>query len=149
MYFPYIDDELKDKIKEEGDYHEWIYTTHVGIEMMCYINRTELGTLCGYVVIDDKDNDLFGKHYTDTSFIKVHGGITYSDFDNDDNWVFGFDCAHIYDRIPAFDNDYFSKKIYRDMEYVISECESLSDQLSVFSKSKIRDIKINKILKNE
>lgn len=70
---------------------------------------------------------------------RVHGGLTYSGDkcptnDPDGNWWFGFDCAHAGDFIP-YDGavrDLVSRHdgdIYRDLTFVIAQCEHLAKQL--------------------
>lgn len=71
----------------------------------------------------------------------VHGGITYSDGDDeypansDGGWWYGFDCAHCDDaeiepdtRFPQFHR---RKGVVRTLEYVVGECESLASQLQL------------------
>jgi hypothetical protein len=76
----------------------------------------------------------------------VHGSITYSGGKDgypveSDLWWFGYDCAHVGDakdpsilgeeqkefeaRYPHFYDD----GVIRDLDYCISECESLADQI--------------------
>lgn len=71
--------------------------------------------------------------------LSCHGGITYADTSDDSllevpktQWVFGFDCEHLHDYAPAlapltsgFDRD----AVYRDIDYVMSECKYLAQQL--------------------
>lgn len=67
--------------------------------------------------------------------LQVHGGITYADAklngsDKEDAWWFGFDTAHCDDFCPAMDADkLFNTGVYRDLEYVHRETESLAEQL--------------------
>ena len=122
---------ISEIIKEEGDFHEWIYTAKNGLEIECLIRRNTTLALCGYVVITS-DNKLFGLDY-DTIYSKVntsvHGGLTYSD-EGDGGWVIGFDCAHAGDLCPAFP---YYDGVYRTKEYVIEECERLAESVSKFS----------------
>ena len=87
--------------------------------------------------------------------IEIHGGLTYSKPGNNfitlDGWVFGFDTAHSGDdynlgeafKYLAEDGDDFEEfyksnsymdhypgDTYRDLDYVINECEELAKQLS-------------------
>lgn len=62
----------------------------------------------------------------------VHGGITYSGGGDiypieSDLWWFGFDCAHIGDLTKY--SFVGSNDIERTLEYVLSECKSLAEQL--------------------
>lgn len=62
-------------------------------------------------------------------YFDVHGGITFAgDFDNKDEWWFGFDCAHCDDNPEKC-----------DLKYVGDECERLSEQLLKFEKKEKRD----------
>jgi hypothetical protein len=64
---------------------------------------------------------------------------------DDDIWLFGFDCAHAGDRVPAIearlkslDSPVPTYDEYRTLEYVIGECEQLASQLaSITSSEKI------------
>lgn len=139
--------DIFDKIKKEGDYHEWEYTTENGMVMKCYLQRHDtMKHLCGYVVITE-DNKFWYKDYDEIP-VHVHGGLTYASSDDNKNWILGFDCAHSGDLVPSFRKIYLNddNDIYRDKEYVISECESLADQLAEWSISKIRDIKLGKLI---
>jgi len=148
--------ELYDKIKEEGDYFEWVYTAKNEVEFKCFWRRNKtLKHLCGYVILD-KYNNFFGKCYDDIP-VQVHGGLTYSE-DDDDNWIVGFDCAHSGDLTPYFnqkEQEFIQSSlglkiplygVYRDRKFVESECENLAEQLSEWSLSKIRDIKLGKLI---
>lgn len=102
------------------------------------VDATEYVEGCGY------------EHAVDAK-LEVHGGITFAaachgvvchkhdDESAGPTWWFGFDCAHAWDVMPAMaareralglgplsgEND-----VYRDMDYVIGECESLALQLT-------------------
>ena len=141
--------ELYDKIKKEGDYHEWEYTAKNGIVMKCYLQRhNKMKHLCGYVVLTE-DNKFWYKDYDRVS-VQVHGGLTYAGDGENGTWVLGFDCAHSGDLVPSFQDNRLNlnylNDVYRDKEYVISECESLAEQLSEWSISKMRDIKLGKLI---
>lgn len=56
---------------------------------------TDMGHRNGYMHLP-KGHELEGLDYNDTDF-EVHGGLTFSKWIND-RWVFGFDCAHCWDR---------------------------------------------------
>ena len=96
----------------------------------CVIKRTKaLGILCGYVVIP-KDSALYNKHYCDELFdnIKVHGGLTYSEYEErGDEYLIGFDCAHCDDLAPYKQDLY--QGTYRNIGYVEYECLRLARQL--------------------
>lgn len=112
----------------------------------CLIVRGKAGALCGYVGVAE-GHPLYGVQYSDDSVsLDAHGGITYSDFcfgdpeghtichvagdgEPDKVWWFGFDCLHLYDRVPKWsDNDHGDA--YRDIDYVKNECRQLAEQLA-------------------
>lgn len=119
----------------------------------CHIRRGSVGALCGYVGVA-KNHPAFGMHYYDRpddlnptvewwrrhvtnwvqykiSDINVHGGLTFSD-GSGDLWLFGFDCAHVFDLIPCgtqYTRDFKNTEVYRDIEYVKHECAFLAKQL--------------------
>lgn len=109
----------------------------------CLVRRNDkFGFLCGYVAVN-KDHPLYEKDDCD---FDCHGGLTFSshcdgdpvkgichltkDEDEDGAWWFGFDCGHAWDispnLLPRFDD---FGDFYRDVEYVISEVESLAKKL--------------------
>jgi len=123
---------IKDILKQEGDYHQWLYTAKNGLQIDCFIKRNHTLALCGYVIITP-DNELYGLDYDDMYqrlTVSVHGGLTYSNKDKH-GWIVGFDCAHDGDFCPAF--PYFGG-IYRTKEFVICECEKLAEDVSNFSR---------------
>lgn len=69
----------------------------------------------------------------------VHGSLTYADKHCPEGgeapegfWWFGFDCSHCDDLCPAYDSTMRSG-VYRDIEYVRAECESLAKQLAEYT----------------
>ena len=133
-------------IKKEGDVREWIYTCKNGIDFKCYIRRVpRCGHLCGYVHLTP-DSDYYGYEYDDIP-VDCHGGLTYGSEHNNE-WVIGFDCAHLEDLQPFYSDMevYGNTGTYRDMEYVAKECESICEQLSTKSKSHHRTTKINQLI---
>lgn len=127
----------------------------------CLIVRGPAGALCGYVGVPE-GHPCFGKEYgdcepvtpldEDTSYIDVHGGLTFSDFcaDSEDEsrhichvpgpgepdrvWWLGFDCAHFYDLSPKYKDDDMlggPERSYRGIEYVKREVEKLARQLAL------------------
>ena len=132
-------------VEKEGDYLEWDYKTNSGINYKCRIIRNKyIKHLCGYVILT-KDNKFYGKHYDDIP-VQVHGGLTFSDFYEGD-WMIGFDCAHHGDITPGCGYEHISGMgTYKDMNFVKSECELLAEQISDYSLSKIRSIKLDKLV---
>jgi hypothetical protein len=139
---------LRDLIGKEGDELQWDYTCSNGVIIHCSIHRNDVKALCGYITLT-KDNSLYGVDYDDIN-ISAHGGLTYQGYDQNENWVIGFDCGHYGDLTPYFllkeDFPFNSFGEYRDMKYVKSECESMAEQASVFSKSIERYNKISQII---
>ena len=134
---------------QEGDKHEWEYKSY-----KCEIARNTLKAWCGYVYLP-ADHDYYGLN--DNYFsVSVHGGITYTS-DSGKFWKIGFDCSHagdivIYDEImfPSGQGmSYGFGSVYRDKKFVMSECESIVDQICDKSLSYRRSIKLDKILKIE
>ena len=115
--------DIKDLIAKEGNLKEFTYNL-----FKCYIKRMKSSQhLCGYVVIPES-HLMYRIHYNDIDDIKViniHGGLTFSEEVNNE-WLLGFDCAHINDLQPGYMN---TSGTYRDMEYVRIELESLVDQI--------------------
>lgn len=102
------------------------------------------GHWCGYIQVQ-KDSRLYGKNYYTSSEselgiskvkeainnIEIHGGLTFAGKFDDDNWWFGFDCAHSGD-LQFYQFDYkmnIEGDIYRTKEYVIDECKKLALQI--------------------
>jgi len=75
--------------------------------------------------------------------LDVHGGLTYAEDHKphqkpDGLWWFGFDCAHLGDFMPAYDDQYgIPEGTYRTAEYVKKECEKLAEQLAAFMPEKV------------
>lgn len=82
--------------------------------------------------------------------IDVHGGLTFSNACSEDEeygichpsnqeaWWFGFDCAHLGDLMPAYQNTYSNMSwarrdgTYKNAEYVKSEIKSMALQLKKY-----------------
>lgn len=93
----------------------------------CKIAKSDFGFLCGYIGVP-KNHRFYGVHYMDMD-TNVHGGWTFSDFiDDDDWWYFGFDCAHVGDYIPAIEF-HNSGDVYRDEAFVESELQEAYTEL--------------------
>jgi hypothetical protein len=136
---------LEQKIKLEGDFHQFTHNFN-GVEIDCQIIRNGLGALCGYVSINS-DNTLYGLDYDKISIILdyiPHGGLTYADSD-ESSWKIGFDCAHAGDLCPNLPTNY-GGGIYRDLEFVKSECKKLAESVSKHSKLITRLKNIDSIL---
>lgn len=116
------------------------------------------GALCGYVAVLE-GHPCFGLDCDTTPVyeLSVHGGVTYTDFCNEEDkllgvchippngqsdrvWWIGFDTVHLYDYAPVFEmqkrnytgyvfSDKQTKDVYRNLDYVIAEVESLAKQL--------------------
>ena len=121
----------------EPDYVEWESVTG----LWCHVRRnTEMGHLCGYVDLFPA-HPLHGKGYDEIELdIHPHGGLTYA-AEAEGRWRLGFDCAHLMtDRCPGMEDTMkalgiersfavFSKATYKDIGYVIHQCEQLAQQL--------------------
>lgn len=119
----------------------------------CLIHRGPQGALCGYVAVDP-GHPLHGVDAPDAdNVLAVHGGITYTDrcADTDDEsfgichvpapgaphdvWWLGFHCACAWDVTPGFNIFGWSERLmadctYRDVAYVIEQCQLLALQLT-------------------
>jgi len=73
------------------------------------------------------------------SALRVHGGISFSDFMDDGLFYYGFDCGHAGDFAPEMQKHYetlpehlrrsIPRGVYRDQQFVVSECQQLAAQL--------------------
>lgn len=114
--------------------------------LRCVVVMGTLGHRCGYVGIT-KEHPLFKVEYSELYnmgiHINVHGGLTYSDMQDDypvkstDTWWFGYDCGHAGDGhdpeaiLPEYRSTFVSQpgEILRSQEFCIEECKSLVKQL--------------------
>jgi len=119
----------------------------------CYLVRSPLGSLCGYVKVPHnhpwRGKKYYGKNIRGRRYgirlelrIEVHGGITFSGKPRRStggslrgHW-FGFDCAHFQDMVPALVKlcglntpTLFEGCVYRDVSFVKAECAKLAGQL--------------------
>ena len=129
------------------------FTTKSGLRALIILARGSHH--CGYVAVD-KNHALHGvDYYSLVSDIDVHGNLTYSD-EKDKYpglWWFGFDCAHVGDRVLCEDRasqlsnvgqlsdllgggldsgGTFGHGVFRDADYVEKECESMAQQLNTY-----------------
>ena len=116
--------------ENEADYDEWV---DEGTGYVCSIKRhPELFHLCGYVSVPNTPPFAIAGYNDDPfSNIEVHGGLTYSNVE-DDRKKFGFDCGHAGDMSPGmmvFGSYYIIHEAYRDWAYVKTEVLSLAHQL--------------------
>ena len=133
--------------KQEPDKMQWLDTA---TKLPCLIVRNPAGALCGYVGIAE-DHRHFGISYGDINQdLRVHGGLTFSDFCNpaenesegichlpdegepDHIFWLGFDCSHAFDLSPAHLRIFEGLPLYgeyRDIEYVKNQCAQLAAQL--------------------
>ena len=99
---------------------------------------------CGYVGVP-ADSLLFKINYASNKLaeISVHGGLTYSTQGHDiknsypidsTDWFFGFDCAHCDDGIIELSEYdlkfYLNQSPPKSLDFVVTECESLAEQLA-------------------
>lgn len=120
----------------------------------------DLGYRCGYVGVP-KGDPLYGMQYDDEIFdsVDAHGGLNFSDTRKfvtpDDIWFFGFDCGHCGDAVdkmteegkahlnrepPSCYNFLLEGHVWT-LDEVITESESLSNQLANLSKTIIQSNK--------
>lgn len=94
-----------------------------------------LGHLCGYIDVPNDHPWAKCKQYDVPA--KVHGGITFGPHAKVDESCFriGFDCAHYLDYSPGMlrYKQYglgtkIGKETYKNMEFVMRECEKLAAQ---------------------
>jgi len=127
--------------QQEPDKVQWIDQT---TNLDCLIVRGPIGALCGYVGVPE-GHPLHGKEY-DEPDVEVHGGLTFANLcaDSKDEarhichvpapgrpdhiFWFGFDCAHSGDYTPE-PMRHRADDVYRDLEYVRGQVESLARQL--------------------
>ena len=114
------------------------------------VRHSSGGHLCGYVGVPP-EHPFYGKNYDDVKqadgdYIRVHGGLTYSDNcqenghichvpelgEPDDIWWLGFDCAHAGDKSPGFQSSLklaFTDVFYATMAFVERENRDLARQV--------------------
>ena len=127
------------------------WETKVGLT--AYVVAVDVGYYNGYVEIP-KEHKLYGVKYRDFDYdFNVHGGVTftgttYVDGIDENVWLIGFDCNHAWDNLDVEEMEqYFdgiseeveeynrifrnisSSSIFRDLDYVTAECESLAEQI--------------------
>lgn len=111
-------------------------------DMDCLIVRVQhSGHLCGYVAIEP-GHPAHKANYNRVQ-VEVHGGLTYGAMCDEQGHIchipregkphdvfwLGFDHAHSGDLRPAQSDQIFRGGVYRDLDYVLSECASLAQQL--------------------
>ena len=120
----------------------------------CMIKRNRMGVWCGYVGLSE-GHKYHGEEYHDID-VDVHGGLTYSDFCQDESdpahsichvapggpvWWLGFDCGHSSDYAPnefqpsAFEGLFgayhgLDGGRYRNQAYAEAEVLRLAGQLT-------------------
>lgn len=130
---------ISEIIEKEGDYLEFIHNSH-GIDVTCIIKRNHLGSLCGYVKLEEWNRFYVSGNWFDQDVeVHVHGGITYWE-----DGIIGFDCSHTGDLRPKMDPE-TTHGVYRDMEYVKDECRRLVNQIMSLNIDQIRSNKIGNL----
>ena len=120
--------EIKEKVKEEGNYKIWQYKCFIYI-----IERSRhLGYLKGYVLLP-RNHKYYWKYYENIP-VKSYDGLRYS---KEEYWFWkiGFDCAN--DLVPSTVEELMEDKQqieyrdceYKDMQFVEKEIKKLIDQL--------------------
>lgn len=120
----------------------------------CLITRNPVfGFLCGYVGVPP-GHPLYGVDVDKISEanLDAHGSVNYADYcaghichipepgEPDNVFWFGFDCGHLHDDMPGspralaamtLKNELMqTPPVYRDLEYVKTQCRDLADQLA-------------------
>lgn len=116
---------------DEPDLKEW---EHQGFKLKI-VRHVVTGHLCGYLDIPE-GHAWYGKDFSrGVEGPEMHGGCTFAQEIPDLNiWRIGFDCAHYGDAMPGMLRHDFIRLahgIYRNMEYVTKECESLAEKAKV------------------
>lgn len=117
-------------------------------DLDCMAVRNTFGVWCGYVGVPP-GHRFHGVDYGEVD-VRVHGGLTFSGacspspkgpqegichLEQDGRpgsvWWLGFDCNHAWDIAPGAD---FGMPMpgseYRDLGYVVGECQSLAEQVA-------------------
>lgn len=135
---------------DEPDRIEWRHEKEP--HFPCLIVRNVLGSLCGYVGVNES-HAYYEKDCDEVVAIDVHGGITFSDRcrkgsnigptplenESDKVWWLGFHCAHWDDVQPYFGKIMradFPEVTYKNIDYVIAEINSLAEQLAPIKEDK-------------
>jgi len=124
--------------EEEPDRAEWVHDNG----LRCRIVRNEItGTLCGYVGVP-KGHMHYWQSYDELndSGLEIHGGLTYSQAEDDGWCYFGFDTAHADDFPPKIvehliqagkkDFPFYQSCDYKTWEYVCTEINYLAEWLA-------------------
>lgn len=119
--------------------------THKGFQYYCSVNI--LGYRIGYIIIPE-GHPWYGKDRDDLQHINVHGKITYSKINENNQWKIGFDCGHA-DDLPdpsiEINKDYkrlkslfrlidniieenYVEPTFKDENYVEEQCKFLCEQ---------------------
>lgn len=113
--------------EDEPDHIEWIQDN-----IYCAIQRTPMGTLCGYVGVPH-GHPLYGVTHDDCrmGMLDVHGGLSFSARDLPGRevpftghlWWFGFHCAGRSDFVPEETMRYGTQNIenYKNLSFVMNE----------------------------
>lgn len=140
----------------EPDHVTWV---HFSTSYPCMAKRNLFGAWCGYVGLDDQ-HPLFLSEVgcEEFKYIDVHGCISMAGYFTEDSilfapprklWWVGFDAMHETDLCPFFETevDRLDKQIdrklikgktqeepivYRNLDYIIQEIDSLAIQLGAF-----------------
>lgn len=95
----------------------------------------------GYVILP-KNHPFHGVDYNILNdYVDAHGGLTYSDFNKENEWMVGFDTAHYMDTLQRWPES-----------AVLEETERLRDQLETlgekYTKEEVVEI-VNEYYKKE
>lgn len=103
--------------------------------------KVEIGKKSSFVVFSAM-SDEYEVNPSPSVLIDVHGGLTFAsngskDYpieSSEDDWWFGFDCAHAGDLTMRDGSSQFAERgdVFRDVDYVREECFSMSAQLAAY-----------------
>jgi hypothetical protein len=90
----------KGKWMSEPDEITWKEATPNGAVYCCILRNEDMGNLRGYITIPENHQYFKLANYDDIP-LNCHGGLTYMGVNDKGQKIVGFDCAHMFDLIPA------------------------------------------------
>ncbi len=119
-----------EEFRQTYPYGKLQFTTKVGYTGI--IRITDLGTLCGFVVLP-QDQVFFEKilYSFDDRLpfqLDVHGGVNFAGYLDKGTYAIGFDCHHVDDYIPGLDIGP-CPQAWKNEAFVRYEIERLANQL--------------------
>jgi len=111
---------------------------YLGFE--CEVVNNGMGFRCGYVTVPvgHPAIDLYHEgDYEIENTIDCHGGVTYTQLNDDGTLTIGFDCAHYNDapdpRLKGYNPQFAShiRGVVRSTEYCVQQCMKMAEQLKL------------------